>query len=170
MKNFKMYNGVEIPHIGFGTWQVADGEEAYNSCIWALKAGYRHIDTAYAYENEKTVGKAIKDSGTYSALSIFSENPILRKVISSLMDGTWHENRNEFRVIVDDLLYKNDEYLLLQDFESYRLAQEQINTDYQDRLAWARKCLINIANSAYFSSDRTIQQYVDEIWKLEKAD
>ena len=63
MKNFKMYNGVEIPSIGFGTWQVADGKEAYNSCMWALKAGYRHIDTAYAYENEKTVGKAIKDSG-----------------------------------------------------------------------------------------------------------
>ena len=114
--------------------------------------------------------KAIKDSGTYSALNIFSENAILRKAINSLMDGTWHENRNEFRVIVDDLLYKNDEYLLLQDFESYRLAHEKINADYQDRLAWARKCLINIANSAYFSSDRTIQQYVDEIWKLEKAD
>jgi starch phosphorylase len=114
--------------------------------------------------------KQIKEAGTYSAINTFSENPILRKVINSLMDGTWHENRNEFRVIVDDLLYKNDEYLLLQDFESYRLAHEKINADYQDRLAWARKCLINIANSAYFSSDRTIQQYVDEIWKLEKAD
>ena len=114
--------------------------------------------------------KEIKEAGTYSAINTFSENPILRKVINSLMDGTWHENRNEFRVIVDDLLYRNDEYLLLLDFESYRLAHEKINTDYQNRLAWARKCLINIANSAYFSSDRTIQQYVDEIWKLEKAD
>ena len=114
--------------------------------------------------------KALKDSGTYSALNVFAENVDLRKAINSLMDGTWHENRNEFRVIVDDLLYKNDEYLLLQDFESYRLAHEKINADYQDRLSWARKCLINIANSAYFSGDRTIQQYVDEIWKLEKAD
>ena len=114
--------------------------------------------------------KQIKEAGTYSAINTFSENPILRKVINSLMDGTWHENRNEFRVIVDDLLYRNDEYLLLLDFESYRLAHEKINADYQNRLAWARKCLINIANSAYFSSDRTIQQYVDEIWKLEKAD
>ena len=64
MKNekFKLYNGVEIPAIGLGTWQVADGDEAYNSVIWALEAGYRHIDTAYAYGNESSVGKAIKDS------------------------------------------------------------------------------------------------------------
>lgn len=114
--------------------------------------------------------KALKDSGTYSALNIFAENVDIRKAINSLMDGTWHENRNEFRTIVDDLLYKNDEYLLLQDFESYKQAHAKINEYYQDRLGWARKCLINIANSAYFSSDRTIQQYVDEIWKLEKAD
>ena len=61
-QKFKLYNGVEIPAIGLGTWQVADGEEAYNSVKWALEAGYRHIDTAYAYGNEKSVGKAIKDS------------------------------------------------------------------------------------------------------------
>lgn len=60
---FRLYNGVEIPEIGFGTWQIKAGEEAYNSTLTALKAGYRHIDTAYAYENEESVGKAIKDFG-----------------------------------------------------------------------------------------------------------
>lgn len=59
---FKLYNGIEIPAIGLGTWQVANGDEAYNSVLWALEAGYRHIDTAYAYGNEKSVAKAIKDS------------------------------------------------------------------------------------------------------------
>lgn len=60
---FVLNNGVRIPAIGFGTWQVADGEEAYNSCLWALNAGYRHIDTAFAYGNEQSVARAIKDSG-----------------------------------------------------------------------------------------------------------
>ena len=62
-ESFTLYNGVKIPAIGFGTWQVKDGEEAYNSVKWALEAGYRHIDTAYAYGNEQSVFKAIVDSG-----------------------------------------------------------------------------------------------------------
>lgn len=62
-KFFTLYNGVTIPACGFGTWQIENGDTAYNSTMWALKAGYRHIDTAYAYENEESVGKAIKDSG-----------------------------------------------------------------------------------------------------------
>ena len=60
---FTLNNGVKIPAIGFGTWQVADGEEGYNSCLWALNSGYRHIDTAFAYGNEQSVARAIKDSG-----------------------------------------------------------------------------------------------------------
>lgn len=59
----KLNNGVEIPAIGLGTWQVADGEEGYNVCRWAIEAGYRHIDTAFAYENEQSVARAITDSG-----------------------------------------------------------------------------------------------------------
>ncbi len=55
-------NGVQIPCLGFGTWQVEDGDEAYQSVLEALKAGYRHIDTAQAYGNEQSVGRALKDS------------------------------------------------------------------------------------------------------------
>lgn len=113
--------------------------------------------------------KTLKESGTYSALNVFAEDIDLRKAINSLMDGTWHHNNNEFRIIVDDLLYKNDEYLLLEDFQSYKAAHQKINNLYQDRLKWARMCLINIASSAFFSSDRTIQQYVEDIWKLDKV-
>ncbi len=60
---YVLSNGVKIPVIGFGTWQIKDGDDAYNSTLSALKAGYRHIDTARAYGNEGSVGKAIKDSG-----------------------------------------------------------------------------------------------------------
>ena len=60
---FVLNNGIKIPAIGFGTWQVAEGEEGYNSCLSALKAGYRHIDTAFAYGNEPSVARALADSG-----------------------------------------------------------------------------------------------------------
>ncbi len=60
---FELNNGTKIPKVGFGTWQIPDGAEAYNSVLTALKQGYRHIDTAKAYGNEKSVGKAIRDSG-----------------------------------------------------------------------------------------------------------
>lgn len=60
---FTLANGVKIPAIGFGTWQIPPGDIAYNSVREALKAGYRHIDTAQAYGNEASVGQAIRDSG-----------------------------------------------------------------------------------------------------------
>jgi diketogulonate reductase-like aldo/keto reductase len=60
---FTLSNGVEIPTIGFGTWQIPDGPETYDSVTAALEAGYRHIDTARAYGNEASVGRAIRDSG-----------------------------------------------------------------------------------------------------------
>lgn len=60
-KAFKLYNNVTIPCIGFGTWQISP-KDAYTSTLCALKCGYRHIDTAYAYGNEKEIGMAIKDS------------------------------------------------------------------------------------------------------------
>ena len=62
METYTLSNGVAIPKIGFGTWQIPEGEEAYNSVSFALKAGYTHIDTAQIYGNEVSVGKAIADS------------------------------------------------------------------------------------------------------------
>ena len=61
--DFILSNGVAIPKIGFGTWQIKEGKEAYESVLMALKIGYRHLDTATVYRNEKSVGRAIKDSG-----------------------------------------------------------------------------------------------------------
>jgi len=60
---FTLSNGVQIPAIGLGTWQIPNGDKAYNSVLSALKSGYRHIDTAMAYGNEESVGRAIRDSG-----------------------------------------------------------------------------------------------------------
>lgn len=60
---FRLANGVEVPRIGFGTWQIPDGPAAYDAVSVALRAGYRHIDTAQAYGNEASVGRAVRDSG-----------------------------------------------------------------------------------------------------------
>jgi diketogulonate reductase-like aldo/keto reductase len=62
-KNYRLINGVGIPKIGFGTWQIPNGEIAFNAVLFALKNGYRHIDTANAYGNEKSVGLAVRESG-----------------------------------------------------------------------------------------------------------
>lgn len=62
-ETYTLNNGQKIPKIGLGTWQVENGEEAYSSVLKALKVGYRHIDSAQGYQNEESVGKAIKDSG-----------------------------------------------------------------------------------------------------------
>ncbi|MDN5027154.1 aldo/keto reductase [Streptococcus sp. SPS1] len=63
MKSYTLNNGVTIPVLGFGTWKAENGEIAYQAVLEALKAGYRHIDTAAIYQNEESVGQAIKDSG-----------------------------------------------------------------------------------------------------------
>lgn len=62
MEQYRLSNGVTIPKIGFGTWQIPDGKEAYQSVCHALEVGYRHIDTAQIYGNEVSIGKAIADS------------------------------------------------------------------------------------------------------------
>ena len=62
MEVYRLSNGVTIPKIGFGTWQIPDGVEVYNSVTYALKVGYRHVDTAQIYRNEVGVGRAIADS------------------------------------------------------------------------------------------------------------
>lgn len=63
METYTLSNGVTIPKLGFGTWQIPDGYEAYQAVSHALKEGYTHIDTAQAYKNEESVGRAIADSG-----------------------------------------------------------------------------------------------------------
>ncbi|CIY88569.1 2%2C5-diketo-D-gluconic acid reductase A [Streptococcus pneumoniae] len=63
MNTYQLNNGVKIPVLGFGTFKAKDGEEAYRAVLEALKAAYRHIDTAAIYQNEESVGQAIKDSG-----------------------------------------------------------------------------------------------------------
>ena len=103
--------------------------------------------------------KELQMSGAYKAWDYYNNNPRLKRIIDSLMDGTFHENREEFRVIFEELMNKNDEYFVLADYEAYCQAQSSVRDLYKDRSRWAKVCLTNIAKSGFFSSDRTIQQY-----------
>ena len=86
--------------------------------------------------------------------------------VVSLIHWQMSSNHDEFRLIYNDLMLRNDEFFVLADFDSYVYAQSQVEQRYRDRGRWARTMLINIAKSGYFSSDRTIKEYADEIWHL----
>ena len=103
----------------------------------------------------------------YQAWDVYNEDEELKAVVDSLVNNTWLTS-NEFKIIYDELMYGNDEYLVLKDFRAYLEAHEVIATLYQDKARWAKMALVNIAQSGYFSSDRTIKEYVRDIWKIEK--
>lgn len=102
----------------------------------------------------------------YDAWSYLAKDPELKAVLNSLVDGTFSVSQEEFKPIFDELMFRNDEYFLLADFRAYVEAQAEVERRYKDKDYWAKMCLVNIAQSGFFSSDRTIQQYADEIWHI----
>ena len=89
--------------------------------------------------------------------------------MDSLIDGTWDVNKDEFRAIYDELLYGNDEYFHFADFYPYLQAHQKIDELYKNQEKWNKMCLLNIASSGYFSTDRTIEEYNRDIWHLDKV-
>ena len=124
------------------------------------------------YENAEIFGLRVEDieevkkENSYNAWHIYHNNYRVRRVIDSLKNGTWSSNPDEFQLIYNDLLLRNDEFYVLADFDAYVYAQRQVEARYQDKTSWARTMLINIAQSGYFSSDRTIREYAKEIWDI----
>lgn len=112
----------------------------------------------------------LRNSGSYSPWDIYNKDEWVKKTMDSLIDGTFSYNRDDFRIIFDEIMYHNDEYFSLKDFASYVEATKKTEDLYRDPLAWAKACLINIAHAGYFSSDRTIEDYVNDIWHLKKID
>ena len=110
----------------------------------------------------------------YDPMQIFNNDQDVRKVLMQLINGFYSPNDSElFRDLYNSLLNTQctqyaDTYFILADFRSYVEAQKKINAAYADEKEWARKAILNIAASGKFSSDRTIQEYVDDIWHLNK--
>lgn len=134
------------------------GEE--NAFIFGLSS-----DEVIRYENY----------GGYHPTEIFNNDPDVRKVLMQLINGTYSPHDPDlFRSLYNSLLNtqstaKADTYFILKDFKAYAEAQRKVEAAYRNESGWARSAIINVACSGKFTSDRTIQEYVDEIWKLDKV-
>lgn len=113
--------------------------------------------------------------GGYNPVDIYNNDWEVRRVVDQLVDGTYSYGDHEmYRDLYDSLLNTNssdraDTYFILKDFRSYAQAQENVEKAYRDKDRWAKMALLNTASCGKFTSDRTIQEYVDEIWKLDKV-
>ena len=108
-------------------------------------------------------------------MDVYNRDAEIRKVVDQLVDGTFAEDRELFRSLYNSLLNtldtdKADRYFILKDFHSYADAQKRVEKAYKDKAGWARIAMLNTAKVGKFTSDRTIQQYVDEIWHLDKVE
>ena len=134
------------------------GEE--NAFIFGLSS-----DEVIRYENY----------GGYHPTEIFNNDPDVRKVLMQLINGTYAPNDPDlFRPLYNSLLNtqstaKADTYFILKDFKAYAEAQKKVEAAYRNESGWAKSAILNVACSGKFTSDRTIQEYVDDIWKLDKV-
>ena len=111
----------------------------------------------------------------YDPMQIFNEDTEIRQVLVQLVNGTYSDGDTElFRPLYNSLLYRNgmdpaDRYFILKDFRSYAEAQKQVEATYRDSKVWAKKAMLQTACCGKFSSDRTIKEYAEEIWHLDRA-
>jgi starch phosphorylase len=113
--------------------------------------------------------------GGYDSREIYEQNAALKTIIDQLINGFFtNDNTKIFNDIYHSLLFKNgnmaDPYFVLKDFESYVHIQERVDRKYRKPESWNRKAIINVAKSGYFSSDRTVAEYNNKIWNLQKVD
>ena len=112
--------------------------------------------------------------GGYDPMTIFNSDMEIRRVLMQLINGFYApEDPGRFKDIYDSLLNRNsseraDTYFILKDFRSYAEAQKKVDAAYRNQRWWAKAAILNVANSGKFTSDRTIQEYVDDIWHLDK--
>ena len=130
-----------------------------NAFIFGLSS-----DEVIQYENH----------GGYNPMDVYNSDADIRKVLDQLIDGTYAADQELFRPLYNSLLNtlstsRADTYFILKDFRAYAEAQKKVEAAYRDREGWARSAILNVASSGKFTSDRTIQQYVDEIWHLDKV-
>ena len=125
-------------------------------------------------ENEYIFGATVEEINmvkpNYNARSFYKANPNLRRAVDTLIDGTVPTDEEQHELYTSLLegasWHKPDQYFIFYDFDSYKKARLRVNHDYCDRIAFGRKCLMNVASAGKFSSDRTIRQYAEDIWHI----
>ena len=135
---------------------------------------FDHAGEENNYRFGATVEELNEILDTYNPVEYYSKDSDIKDVVDSLVSGEFKDNNTYmFLDIYNELInpqngQRGDSYFLLKDFKSYAKAHEKINKEYRDRLEWSRKCLKNIANAGFFSSDRTILDYANDIWKIDQ--
>ncbi|MEG0977747.1 MAG: glycogen/starch/alpha-glucan phosphorylase [Bacilli bacterium] len=153
---FMMNGAITLGTMDGANIEIVEKAGKENAIIFGLTA--KEVET---YEN----------TGTYNPWDLYNTDPVINKVVNSLFNGPWaQDNQERFKIIFDELMSRNDQFFLLKDFHGYVEAHEKVQALYANKSAWAKACIHNIANSGYFSSDRTIEQYVKDIWHLEKLE
>ena len=126
----------------------------------------------FGMSSDEVIG--FENNGGYDPMAVFNSDQDVRDVLMQLINGTYSKDDPErFRDIYNSLLNtqstkKADTYFILKDFRSYAEAQEKVEKCYKNEKEWAKKAILNVAATGKFSSDRTIQEYVDELWHLDK--
>lgn len=116
-----------------------------------------------------------ENNGGYNPMEIFNNDQDIRRVLMQLINGFYSpENPELFRDIYDSLLNtkssdRADTYFILKDFRSYAQAHERVDAAYRNEKWWAQSAILNVAHSGKFTSDRTIEEYVHDIWHLQKV-
>ena len=124
-------------------------------------------EVIFGLTSEET--EAYNNNGGYSPWDMYNSDYRIKKIMDSLFEGAWVNYKpDKFRMIFDEIMNQHDQYFILKDLPLYIEAQEKVQELYQDQDKWAKMAIMNIANSGYFSSDRTIESYAKEIWKIEK--
>ena len=140
--------------------EIVEEVGAENAFIFGLSS-----DEVINYEN----------NGGYNPMDIYNSDADIRRVVNQLVDGTYSQGDKEmYRDLYNSLLTaqggsKADMYFILKDFRSYADTQKKVEEAYRDKDRWAKMALLNTASCGKFSSDRTIQEYVDDIWHLDKV-
>ena len=136
--------------------------------IEIVQRGGKENNVIFGLTAEKVEQHYMKND--YNPWDIYNKDHRIKGVLDSLFNGPWSGFRHDkFTIIFDEIMNKHDEYFILADFDAYVKAQEKIQELYQDKMHWNKMCLMNIANSGFFTSDRTIKSYAEEIWHLEKV-
>jgi len=118
---------------------------------------------------QEEVEKALRE-GSYHPRGIYNHSPEIRQVFSALLENRFSPDEPDlFRWVVDKLLSDNEQYMHLADFKSYCEAQKQIVKDYSDKELWSGKAILNTARMGKFSTDRTMQEYAEDIWNIKQV-
>ena len=132
------------------------------------------IDELVGRDNDIIFGHTVEEldsiKHSYSSKALYESDYRIKEAVDSLVDGSFSEDSEDYRIIYEELIDNNDQYFVLADFDSYIKAQEEVEKLYKNKKVWARMCLVNIAKSGYFSSDRTIEDYANDIWKVKKLE